>query len=82
MTPTPRRFGPYDLTRKLGDSSFGEVWGATEPEVGRDLTLTITPLPDDPDRAAALRGRLQRLAAVEHPSLPAVYGAGEEAGVV
>ena len=72
------RLGAYVVEERLGEGASGERWTGSEPGVDRPVLLTITPLPADPAEREATRERLRRRAALEHPSIPPVYGAGED----
>ena len=78
----PRRFGRYELLRRLGAGAMGEVWLARDTQLDRQVALKL------PSAAAAddaeLRERFLRearaAATLHHPHLCPVYDAGEETG--
>ena len=53
------RLGHYDVTALIGEGGMGQVYRATDTQLGRDVALKI--LPDafaaDPDRLARFQGR-------------------------
>ena len=51
------RLGYYDVTALLGEGGMGQVWQATDTQLGRDVALKILPdaFADDPDRLTRLR---------------------------
>ncbi len=76
------RLGHYDVTALIGEGGMGQVWQATDTELGRDVALKI--LPDafaaDPDRLARFHREAQVLASLNHPGIAAIYGIEEAAG--
>ena len=55
---------------------MGQVWQATDTQLGREVALKI--LPDafaaDPDRLARFQREAQVLASLNHPGIAAIYG--------
>ena len=76
------RLGRYDVTALLGEGGMGQVWQATDTQLGRDVALKI--LPDafaaDPDRLARFQREAQVLASLNHPGIAAIYGIEEAEG--
>ena len=61
---------------------MGQVWQATDTQLGREVALKI--LPDafaaDPDRLARFTREAQILASLNHPNIAAIYGIEERRG--
>ena len=74
--PKQGRWGVYDVTALIGEGGMGQVYQATDTQLGRDVALKI--LPDafaaDPDRLARFQREAQVLASLNHPGIAAVYG--------
>ena len=73
------RLGHCDVTTLLGAGGMGQVWQATDTQLGRQVALKI--LPDafaaDPDRLARFKREAQILASLNHPNIAAIYGIEE-----
>ena len=67
------RLGHYDVTALIGEGGMGQVYRATDTQLGRDVALKI--LPDafaaDPDRLARFQREAQVLASLNHPGIDA-----------
>ena len=76
------RLGHYDVTSLLGEGGMGQVWQATDTQLGRQVALKI--LPDafaaDPDRLARFTREAQILASLNHPNIAAIHGIEEAEG--
>ena len=74
------RLGHYDVTALIGEGGMGQVYRATDTELGRDVALKI--LPDafaaDPDRLARFQREAQVLASLNHPNIAQIYGTEED----
>ena len=70
------RLAHYDVTALIGEGGMGQVYHATDTQLGRDVALKI--LPDafaaDPDRLARFQREAQVLASLNHPGIAAIYG--------
>jgi len=68
------RLGHYDVTALLGEGGMGQVWQATDTQLGRQVALKI--LPDafaaDPDRLARFTREAQILASLNHPNIGSI----------
>ena len=75
------RLGVYEILDTLGAGGMGVVYRARDRKLGRDVAIKV--LPDepggDPGRVARFDREARMLAAVNHPTIAAIYGA-EEAG--
>ena len=76
------RLGHYDVTALLGEGGMGQVWQATDTQLGRQVALKILPDPfaADPDRLARFKREAQILASLNHPNIAAIYGIEESEG--
>ena len=76
------RLGHYDVTSLIGEGGMGQVWQATDTQLGREVALKI--LPDafaaDPDRFARFTREAQILASLNHPNIAAIHGIEEAEG--
>ena len=76
------RLGHYGVTALLGEGGMGQVWQATDTQLGRQIALKI--LPDafaaDPDRLARFKREAQILASLNHPNIAGIYGIEEAEG--
>ena len=61
---------------------MGQVWHATDTQLGREVALKILPdaFADDPDRLARFKREAQILASLNHPNIAAIYGIEEADG--
>ena len=74
--------GPYKVATILGEGGMGQVWQATDTQLGRQVALKILPgaFAADPDRLARFKREAQILASLNHPNIGAIYGIEEAEG--
>lgn len=75
-SPEGLPLGPYTLVRPIAKGAMGEVWEARHTDTG--VPLAIKCLRDEQDDWAesAFRNEVRATAALEHPSIVAVYDEG------
>jgi eukaryotic-like serine/threonine-protein kinase len=81
MTLQPgSRLGTYEIVDLLGVGGMGEVYRANDRKLGRAVAIKV--LPDefarDPARVSRFEREARMLAAVNHPTIAAIYGAEED----
>jgi serine/threonine protein kinase len=70
------RLGAYEVTARIGEGGMGEVWRATDPNLGREVAIKVLPdgFAQDPDRLARLEREARTLASLNHPNVATIYG--------
>jgi serine/threonine protein kinase len=82
-----QKFGRYTIVRKLGEGAMGKVFLAHDPSLERNVALKVISIDAMVDKATRddyLRRfsfEAKASARLSHPSIVAVYDAGEENGV-
>ncbi|KAI8904575.1 hypothetical protein DFJ77DRAFT_244216 [Powellomyces hirtus] len=68
-------FGPYKLSRTLGEGEFGKVKLATHTETGKQVAIKLIKKEniEQPNRRAKLMREISLLQAVDHPFIVTVY---------
>src|ERR1700677_1978783 len=77
------RLGPYEILAPIGAGGMGEVYGARDSRLGREVALKILPaaFASDPDRVRRFEQEGRAAAALNHHNLRGIYDAGAENGV-
>ena len=72
----------YRLLERVGAGSFGTVWRAIQPEVGRDVAVKAihSHLANDPDFIRRFEAEAQLVARLEHPHIVPLYDFWREPG--
>jgi serine/threonine protein kinase/tetratricopeptide (TPR) repeat protein len=77
------RLGRYEVVGLLGAGGMGEVYRATDPQLGRDVAIKVLPQETvgDPQALARFHREARIVAALSHPNLLCVYDFGEHGGL-
>ena len=77
------RLGQYEILSAIGAGGMGEVYCATDTNLGRHVAIKVLPeaFANDPDRLARFRREAQVLASLNHPNIAHVYGLEQADGV-
>jgi serine/threonine protein kinase len=81
--PAGTRLGRYEVVGLLGAGGMGEVYRATDPQLGRDVAIKVLPQETvaDPQALARFHREARIVAALSHPNLLCVYDFGEHGGL-
>src|SRR5215468_118330 len=74
------KLGPYEILELIGSGGMGEVYRARDLKLGREVAIKVLPeeFARDPTRVARFEREARMLAAVNHPTIAAIYGAEED----
>ena len=74
------RLGGYEILGTLGAGGMGEVYRARDLKLGREVAIKVLPeeFARDPSRVTRFEREARMLAAVNHPTIAAIYGAEED----
>ncbi|HXN47253.1 MAG TPA: protein kinase [Bryobacteraceae bacterium] len=77
------KLGPYEIQSPLGAGAMGEVYRGRDTRLGRDVALKILPesFARDHDRLGRFEQEAHAVAALNHPSILAIYDVGQYNGV-
>jgi serine/threonine protein kinase len=80
--PPGTTLGSYEVTAKLGEGGMGEVYGAEDTKLGRQVAIKVLPeaFAKDPERLARFDRKARVLAALDHANIAAIYGLEEAEG--
>ena len=72
----------YKIVSALGAGGMGEVYRATDMNLHRDVAIKVLPpeVVQDPERLGRFKREAHLLAALNHPSIAAIYGLEEADG--
>jgi len=75
LTPG-NRLGSFEIAAQLGAGGMGEVYRATDTNLGRQVAIKVLPetVAADSERLARFDREARTLAALNHPNIAAIYG--------
>ena len=70
------RLGPYEVTAQIGVGGMGEVYRATDTNLGRQVAIKVLPeaFAQDADRLARFEREAKTLASLNHTNIAQIYG--------
>src|SRR5262245_16245743 len=70
------RIGPYEIVAAIGAGGMGEVYRATDTNLGRDVAIKVLPeaFAQDAERLARFEREARALAALNHPNIAIIHG--------
>src|SRR5262245_5693069 len=78
MTTVARgtRIGSYEIVAAIGAGGMGEVYRATDTNLGRDVAIKVLPdaFAQDPERVARFEREAKTLASLNHPNIAIIHG--------
>jgi serine/threonine-protein kinase len=74
--PRGTRLGPYEVTAQIGVGGMGEVYRATDTNLGRQVAIKVLPkaFAQDADRLARFEREAKALASLNHTNIAQIYG--------
>ncbi len=77
------RIGSYEVTALIGAGGMGEVYRATDTNLGRQVAIKVLPeaFAMDADRLARFEREARTLASLNHPNIAGVHGLERSHGV-
>src|SRR2546423_14645705 len=73
------KLGHYEISTHLGSGGMGDVYQATDTELGRSVAIKFLPeaFSHDAERVARFEREARVLASMNHPNIAAIYGVEE-----
>src|SRR5215468_11827392 len=77
------RLGPYEILSAIGAGGMGEVYRATDTNLGRQVAIKVLPdtFAQDPDRVARFEREAKTLASLNHPNIAIIHGLEKSQGI-
>src|SRR5262245_56064307 len=76
------RLGPYEIQSAIGAGGMGEVYRATDLNLGREVAIKVLPdaFAKDPERMARFEREAKTLASLNHPNVAVIHGLEKSQG--
>src|SRR4029453_13362375 len=73
----------YEITTHIGSGGMGDVYRATDTNLGRQVAIKVLPdaFSQDPERLARFEREAKTLASLNHPNIAHIYGLEKTDGV-
>ena len=77
------RLGPYEISAQIGVGGMGEVYRATDTNLGRQVAIKVLAqtFAQDLDRLARFEREAKTLASLNHPNIAIIHGFEKAQGV-
>jgi len=79
--PMPKTIGRFTILNEIGRGSYGIVWAAHDPVLGREVAIKVIPLAREAEFRTQIEANFLREAksagAMSHPSIVTIYDAGK-----
>src|SRR5678809_1224978 len=77
------RLGPYEIVSAIGAGGMGEVYRATDTNLGREVAIKVLPdaFAEDPERVARFEREAKTLASLNHPNIAIIHGLEKSQGM-
>jgi serine/threonine protein kinase len=77
------RLGPYEIGAQIGAGGMGEVYRATDGNLGRHVAIKTLPdtFAQDPDRLARFEREAKTLASLNHANIAIIHGLEKADGI-
>ncbi len=78
------RLGPYEIVAQIGVGGMGEVYQATDTNLGRQVAIKVLPdtVARDGERLARFDREARTLAALNHPNIAQIHGLEKSGGTL
>ena len=77
------RLGPYEIVAAIGAGGMGEVYKATDTNLGRQVAIKVLPdaFAQDAERVARFQREATALASLNHPDIAIIHALEKSQGM-